>query len=92
MSVSGFLYRISAFTVLLSSFSALSFRSPVTSFKMRYSVSAFEMPRSSSTTLKMSSLFESDDDGVDDAIGAPIGPLPSVSRYSTRVINGMFFK
>ena len=92
MSVSGFLYRISAFAVLLSSFSALSFRSPMTSFKMRHSVSAFEMPKSSSTSLKMSSLFESEDDGVDDAIGAPIGPLPSVSRYSIRVITGIFFK
>jgi hypothetical protein len=36
------------------------------------------------SVLRMSSPFETDDDGgVDDAIGAPVGPLPSVSRCLT---------
>ena len=32
-------------------------------------------------TVLMSSLIIDGDDTVDDAIGAPVGPLPSVSRY-----------
>ena len=92
MRVSGSLHRIYAFAILFCGFSALSFRSPVTSLKTRYSSTAFHLSKSSSTSLKMSSLIESSDDGVDDAIGAPVGPLPSVSRYNKHMITGMFHK
>lgn len=92
MSVLKSVRRIYTFAVLFSGFFALSFRSTVTSLRTRYSLTAFDSSKPSSSKLKMSSLIESNDEGVDDAIGAPVGPLPSVSRYSKLSITGLFIE
>lgn len=71
------------FAAATSTVSALRFLPPTFSL-LKSSTAEVIGGRTFNSMLRMSSPFETDDEGVDDAIGAPVGPLPSVSRYRRR--------
>ena len=74
----GLVYTVCAAASALPLLSALRLISPMLLASKLPSASIVDGRNNRQFCLKMSS-FDTDD-GVDDAIGAPIGPLPSVSR------------
>ena len=73
-------HAVCALLSVLSQLSALPLLSPMLSLQKNSFTPAAKGANKCYSVLKMST-FDSDEGG-DDVIGAPVGPLPSVSRYS----------